>query len=211
MKPSVALSHLLPQHALSALVRAATRWRWQPWKNWLIARVVRSYGVDLQEAEHADAAAYIHFDAFFTRALKPDARPLATDPAAVLCPADGRISQAGAIAQGRIVQAKGRSYSVAELLADPAAAERYAEGNFVNVYLSPRDYHRVHMPLTGNLLETVHVPGRLFSVAPAAVAISRCVSVARMSRNGAGRASTAASSCLTWRARRSVRLSVRMR
>ena len=170
MKAGVAFSHLLPQHALSALVRTAARWRWRPWKHFLIRRVVRAYGVDLDEAAQPDADAYAHFDAFFTRALKPGARPL--DPAAdaLLCPADGRISQAGAITAGRIVQAKGRDYSVAELLGDATAAGRYVEGSFVNVYLSPRDYHRVHMPCAGSLLETVHIPGRLFSVAPAAVA-----------------------------------------
>ncbi|WP_297919971.1 archaetidylserine decarboxylase [Metallibacterium sp.] len=170
MRFSVAVSHMLPQHALSALVRVATRWRWRPWKNWLIQRVVRGYGVDLAEAESADVASYAHFDAFFTRALKPGVRPLDADPRSLLCPADGRISQAGAIRNGRIVQAKGRDYSVAELLGDAAATQRYAEGSFVNVYLSPRDYHRVHMPCAGRLVETLHIPGRLFSVAPAAVA-----------------------------------------
>ena len=170
MKAGVAFSHLLPQHALSALVRAAARWRWRPWKHFLIRRVVRAYGVDLDEAEQPDADAYAHFDAFFTRALKPGARPL--DPAAdaLLCPADGRISQAGAITAGRIVQAKGRDYSAAELLGDATAARCYDAGSFVNVYLSPRDYHRVHMPCAGSLQETMHIPGRLFSVAPAAVA-----------------------------------------
>ena len=170
MKAGVAFSHLLPQHALSALVRTAARWRWQPWKHFLIRRVVRAYGVDLDEAAQPDADAYAHFDAFFTRALKPGARPL--DPAAdaLLCPADGRISQAGAITAGRIVQAKGRDYSAAELLGDATAARCYDAGSFVNVYLSPRDYHRVHMPCAGSLQETMHIPGRLFSVAPAAVA-----------------------------------------
>ena len=170
MRFTVALSHVLPQHTLSALVRAATRWRWRPWKNWLIQRVVRSYAVDLSEAENPDPTQYAHFDAFFTRALRPGARPLDGDPRSLLCPADGRISQSGAIRDGRIVQAKGRDYSVAELLGDGAAAQRYAQGSFVNVYLSPRDYHRVHMPCAGRLVETQHIPGRLFSVAPAAVA-----------------------------------------
>lgn len=170
MRFSITLSHVLPQHALSALVRVATRWRWRPWKNWLIRRVVRSYGVDMAEAENPDPASYAHFDAFFTRALKPGARPLDADPRSLLCPADGRISHAGAVRDGRIVQAKGRDYSVAELLGDAAATQRYAQGSFVNVYLSPRDYHRVHMPCAGRLVETLHIPGRLFSVAPAAVA-----------------------------------------
>ncbi len=170
MRFSVALSHVLPQHTLSALVRAATRWRWRPWKDWLIRHVVRRYAVDLSAAEDPDPTHYAHFDAFFTRALKPGARPLDDDARSLLSPADGRISQAGTIRDGRIVQAKGRDYSVAELLGDAAATERYAHGSFVNVYLSPRDYHRVHMPCVGRLLETLHIPGRLFSVSPAAVA-----------------------------------------
>ena len=170
MKPGIALDHRLPRRALGALVRLATRWRWRPWKNALIRLFVRRYGVDLAEAASADPADYVHFDAFFTRALKPGAR--VPDPAAdaLLCPADGRISQAGTVRDGRIVQAKGREYTVAELLTDAQAAACYDGGCFLNIYLSPRDYHRVHMPCHGRLAETLHVPGTLFSVAPQAVA-----------------------------------------
>ena len=170
-----ALQTLLPHRALSAIVRRATRWTWSPWKTLLIRQVVRRYRVDLGEAAQPDPAAYPHFDAFFTRALKPGARPLDPDPAALLCPADGRISQAGHIDAGRLLQAKGRHFTAAELLADAVAADVYRDGGFVTVYLSPRDYHRVHMPLDGTLLETVHVPGRLFSVAPSAVAAIPCL------------------------------------
>ncbi|MDE1898114.1 MAG: phosphatidylserine decarboxylase [Xanthomonadaceae bacterium] len=166
-----ALQTLLPHRALSAIMRGATRWTWSPWKNLLIRQVVRRYGVDLGEAAApAEPDAYAHFDAFFTRALRPGARPIDPDPAVVLCPADGRISQAGPIDAGRLLQAKGRDFTAAELLADDRAAAAYRDGAFVTVYLSPRDYHRVHMPLDGTLLETAHVPGRLFSVAPSAVA-----------------------------------------
>ena len=164
------LQTLLPHRALSAIVRRATRWTCAPWKTLLIRQAVTRYHVDLSEAAEPDPAAYPHFDAFFTRALKHGARPLDPDPSALLCPADGRISQAGHIDAGRLLQAKGRHYTAAELLADTAAAGAYRAGAFVTVYLSPRDYHRVHMPLDGALLETVHVPGRLFSVAPSAVA-----------------------------------------
>ncbi|HET9191223.1 MAG TPA: archaetidylserine decarboxylase, partial [Rudaea sp.] len=106
---------------------------------------------------------------FFTRALKPDARPVAADERVIACPADGRISQLGSIRDERIFQAKGQDYSVAELLGNEAAAAPYTNGRFITVYLSPRDYHRVHAPLTGTLRESVHIPGRLFSVAPFAV------------------------------------------
>lgn len=170
MKPSILLQYALPHRFLSRLVHWATRWTWQPWKTFLIGQIVRRYQVDLTEAETPDTAAFAHFNAFFTRALKPGART--ADPAAdaVLCPADGKISQAGPIRAGRIVQAKGQDYTVAELLASDDDAAAYADGSFVTVYLSPRDYHRAHMPLAGVLQHTVHVPGRLFSVAPAPVA-----------------------------------------
>jgi phosphatidylserine decarboxylase len=164
--PSIILQYILPQRFLSRLVMWGTRWTFAPWKNFLIGRIVRAYGVNLDEAAHADVAAYAHFNAFFTRELKAGARPQPTDGDAILCPADGRISQVGALDGERIVQAKGHDYTAAELLADDAAAVAYRDGSFLTVYLSPRDYHRVHMPLAGELLETVHVPGRLFSVAP---------------------------------------------
>jgi phosphatidylserine decarboxylase len=166
MRPAAALQYLLPHRLLSRLVYWATRWTWRPWKNFLIARVVRAYSVDMGQALVEEAAAYATFNAFFTRALKDGARPLPDDPRAFVSPADGRISQIGAIADGRIFQAKGQDFSAAELLGDEDAAAPYRDGQFVTVYLSPRDYHRVHMPLAGTLRETLHIPGRLFSVAP---------------------------------------------
>ncbi len=169
MHPAVLLQYLLPHRFLSRLVMWGTRWTFAPWKNFLIGRIVKSYNVDLDEAVDANFASYAHFNAFFTRLLKPGARPQPADAAAIACPADGRISQSGAIDGERIVQAKGHDYTVAELLADTDVAAPYVDGSFLNVYLSPRDYHRVHMPLAGELVETVHVPGRIFSVAPFAV------------------------------------------
>lgn len=167
----VLLQYALPNRALSRLVYQATRWTFAPWKNWLIGTVVRKYHVNMTEATQPDALAYQHFNAFFTRKLRADARKMDADPDALLSPADGRISQAGTIVDGRIFQAKGQKYTVAELLGGDheAAAASYRNGSFITVYLSPRDYHRVHMPLTGTLQETVHVPGRIFSVAPFAV------------------------------------------
>ena len=169
MNFNVLLQYVLPHRALSRLIYWATRLTYAPWKNWLIATIVHKYQVNMDEAAQPDMLAYQHFNAFFTRKLRPDARVADPDPGSLLSPADGRISQLGDIVYGRIFQAKGHDYTAAELLGDDAAAEPYHNGHFVNIYLSPRDYHRVHMPLAGRLVETVHVPGRIFSVAPFAV------------------------------------------
>ena len=170
MRAAVAIQYLTPHRLLSRIVRWATRWTFAPWKNFLIQTIVKQYNVNMDEAETADLAAYPNFNAFFTRALKSGARPIDADPDAILCPADGRISQVGPIEQGRIFQAKGFDFGTGELLGDDARAAVYHDGTFVTVYLSPRDYHRVHIPLAGELVETVHIPGRIFSVAPFAIA-----------------------------------------
>ena len=165
-----ALTWALPHRLLSSIARSAA-YSENPWlKQTLIDTAIRRFNVDLAEAAEPDPTAYPTFNAFFTRALKPGARTPDPDPRALLMPADGRISQLGAIAaDGRIFQAKGQSFTAAELLGDAEDARVFAGGCFATVYLSPRDYHRVHMPWTGVLRETVHVPGRLFSVGPAAV------------------------------------------
>jgi len=162
-------SFVLPHRLLSTCARQLAYSDNPRLKRWLIDTVIRRFGVDLSEAAKSDPADYPTFNAFFTRALKPGARTPAPDPNALLMPADGRISQCGSIDKGRIFQAKGQGFSAAELLGDADAAAVYADGVFATVYLSPRDYHRVHMPWTGRLLETVHIPGRLFSVGPDAV------------------------------------------
>jgi len=169
MKPSVALQYLLPHRFLSRLASYAASWRWRPWKDWFIGLVVRRFDVDMAEAAQPDPRAYPSFNAFFTRALKPGARVADADSSALLMPADGKISQAGPIEAGNLFQAKGHSFSAAELLGDETAAALFADGSFATIYLSPRDYHRVHMPIAGELVETVHVPGRIFGVAPFAV------------------------------------------
>ncbi|HET9031585.1 MAG TPA: archaetidylserine decarboxylase [Dokdonella sp.] len=169
MAPSILLQYLLPHRLLSRIVFKATRWTWKPWKNLLIRQITQRFKVNLDEAAEPNVDAYVHFNAFFTRALKAGARPIDTDPATLLCPADGHISQSGPIRAGRIFQAKGQDFTAAELLGDDATALPYAEGQFITVYLSPRDYHRVHMPLDGSLISTAHIPGRIFSVAPKAV------------------------------------------
>ena len=169
MDALTALTHALPHRALSSLARRLAYSRNPRVRRWLIDTVVRRFGVDLAEAAQADPAAYDSFNSFFTRALREGVRVPDGDPRALLMPADGRISQCGPIEGGRIFQAKGRSFTAAELLADEDAAAAFDDGVFATVYLSPKDYHRVHMPWDGRLLETVHVPGRLFSVGPAAV------------------------------------------
>ena len=170
MNAVTALSWVLPHRLLSSLARRLAYSDNPRTKQWLIDTVTRRFGVDLSEALESDPRAYPTFNAFFTRALKPGARTPDADPGALLMPADGRISQCGPIESGRIFQAKGQGFTAAQLLGDEVAARPYADGLFATVYLSPRDYHRVHMPWTGHLRETVHVPGRLFSVGPDAVA-----------------------------------------
>jgi phosphatidylserine decarboxylase len=159
--------YLLPHHALSRLVLAATRCETPWWKQLLIDAFRRRFGISLDEAQQTDARAFPSFNAFFTRALKSEARPFDASPGGIVCPVDGRISQFGEIRGERIFQAKGRDYSLLELLGGAAdVAERFRDGEFATLYLSPRDYHRIHMPLAGRLTDMIYVPGRLFSVAP---------------------------------------------
>jgi len=158
---------VLPHQLLSRLVRRATRWRAGWWKNPLIRLFIRHFNVDMTEAETANAGDYVDFNSFFTRALKPAARAFPDDPQALTSPVDGCVSQAGDIRAGRLIQAKGRDYSLTTLLGDNTkVATDFENGKFATLYLSPRDYHRIHMPCQGHLLETTYVPGRLFSVAP---------------------------------------------
>lgn len=161
----VASQYLLPHHLLSRLVGRLAETEAAPVRRTFIRRFARRFGVDLSEAERDNLDDYRHFNDFFTRALKPGARPLPDDPNRPVCPVDGSVSQAGRIDRGRIFQAKGRDFSLAELLGgDADQAERFAGGRFATLYLSPKDYHRIHMPCGGRLVRTTFVPGRLFSV-----------------------------------------------
>ena len=179
MSPLTAFTYILPHRLLSSLARKLAYSTRPGTKQWLIDTVVRKFGVDLSEAAESDPAAYPSFNAFFTRALKAGARTPDPDPRAILMPADGRISECGHIGHadegvlhedsGHVFQAKGHGFTTAELLADETAAEAFDGGVYATVYLSPKDYHRVHMPWTGKLRETVHIPGRLFSVGTDAV------------------------------------------
>ncbi|MDT8405493.1 archaetidylserine decarboxylase [Sulfuriflexus sp.] len=159
------LISLLPAHAISRFTYRLTRIR-TPWfKNVLIRLFVHHFRVAMDEAVEPEPTAYKDFNSFFTRALRHDVRPLATEPDAILSPVDGQISQLGGIEEQQIFQAKKHSYSLTSLLGGSATlAEYFIDGKFCTIYLSPRDYHRIHMPLAGDLREMVYVPGKLFSV-----------------------------------------------
>ena len=156
--------YALPHHAISRVVYKLTRI-----ESSLVTPAIkifsRAFGVNLDEAKSPDPASYASFNAFFTREIKPELRPVANSQ--MVSPVDGTVSQSGLIKQGRIFQAKGQEYTVQELLAcSDEEALRFADGQFATIYLSPKDYHRMHMPFKGDLCEQVHIPGRLFSVAP---------------------------------------------
>lgn len=170
INPFVLAQYPLPQHGLSRLMGYLVHCRNPVFKNLFIRAIVRLYGVNLAEAVQSDPDAYGCFNEFFTRALSSSARPLCGAADAVLCPSDGAISQIGDIEAFRLLQAKGKSYTVTDLLGgDAERARPFENGRFTTIYLSPRDYHRLHMPLDGTLREMVHVPGRLFSVNQATV------------------------------------------
>ena len=157
--------YLLPKQALTAFGGWVATRRWGSATTRLIAWFVNKYQVDMAQAAQPDIAAYGSFNDFFTRALRADARPLAQ--ARWLCPVDGAISQFGAIENGQIFQAKGHAYSATALVGgDSVLAAQFASGSFATLYLSPRDYHRIHMPCVGTLRQMVYVPGDLFSVNP---------------------------------------------
>jgi phosphatidylserine decarboxylase len=161
----VLAQHVAPKRALTAFAGLVASARAGAVTQWLIRDFVRRYRVDMSEAADADIAAYPTFNQFFTRALKPGARPLAA--AGLVCPVDGAISAFGDIERDQIFQAKGHRYSTTTLLGgDSALAAAFDDGHFATLYLSPKDYHRVHMPCDGRLLRMVHVPGELFSVNP---------------------------------------------
>ena len=161
----VALQHLLPQHGISRLVLAATRSRAPAFKNALIRLFMKGFRPDMSDAIETNPTAYPSFNEFFTRALRPETRPVDADPLAIVSPVDGTVSEAGALTEDRILQAKGHDYTLRALLAGNAAWQRsFAGGTFATIYLAPYNYHRIHMALAGDLRESCYVPGRLFSV-----------------------------------------------
>ena len=162
------LQYTAPKHMLTALAGILANIKIKPIKNHLIRRFIQSYDVVMHEAVRENAEDYVHFNDFFTRYLKPGVRPIAD--VEVVSPVDGCVSEIGHIKQGQLLQAKGRYYSVDELLAcDAAQSAPFQNGSFATLYLSPCDYHRVHMPVAGTLQDMTHVPGTLFSVQPATV------------------------------------------
>jgi phosphatidylserine decarboxylase len=167
----VALQYPLPQHGLSALMFYLARRRLGVLTRLAISAFVRVFHVDLDEADPADLRAYPSFNAFFTRALVEDARPMTGAADLLLSPVDGAVSQAGDIDGQQLIQAKGRSYTLNELVGgNGRLTDSFRNGLFATLYLSPRDYHRIHMPIGGRLRRMIHVPGRLFSVNPTTAA-----------------------------------------
>lgn len=161
----ISLQYCVPQHLLSRFVGKLAASEWPPLKNLFITKFITQYQVNMQEAAEPIPENYPSFNDFFTRALKDGARPIDTEDNSIVCPADGVISQLGNIKNGRIFQAKGQNYSLLELLGgDNKTAEAFTDGKFATIYLSPKDYHRVHIPLAGTLHSMTYVPGDLFSV-----------------------------------------------
>jgi phosphatidylserine decarboxylase len=156
--------HIVPQHLLSRCTGWLAQLRQPIWlKNWVIRQFIRHFNVNMAEAAQPDPERYANFNDFFTRPLQDGARPIAD--ADIVCPADGAISQMGAIHEGFLFQAKGHYFSSEALLGgDRERAALFADGQFATIYLSPKDYHRVHMPVAGRLTATSYIPGQLFSV-----------------------------------------------
>lgn len=153
----------LPVVLTTRVAQALSQSRWPPLKNLLIRRFVRSYQVDTREAEFSDPLSYPDFNSFFTRRLRPGARPIATG---LVSPCDGRLAAQGRCSKGRAIQAKGMDYSVTQLLGSSPHGPKLADGCFLTLYLAPRHYHRVHLPVPGELLSTERLPGRLHAVNP---------------------------------------------
>lgn len=160
-------SHNRPSRAMGRLADARLP---RPVLDRMIATYVRAYRIDLAEAM-APEGGWPTFDAFFTRHLVPGARPVDPSPDVLTSPCDGRVQSSGIIERGALLQAKGRPYSLADLLSDPSAAESFEGGRYVTLYLSPRDYHRVHFPVDGEVTGWSHVPGSLYTVAPRAASV----------------------------------------
>jgi phosphatidylserine decarboxylase len=157
--------YLFPKRALTVFAGWCANSRATWWTHNVIPWFIRRYGVNMGEAANSDPRSYATFNEFFTRALRAGARPLAQAP--FVCPVDGAISQFGPIAGGQLFQAKGHSYSARALVGgDAALAAQFEDGDFATIYLSPKDYHRIHMPCDGKLVRMVYVPGELFSVNP---------------------------------------------
>ena len=160
------IQYIIPHRFLSKIVYKIMRVKWEPFKNFIINRISTTYKVNMKEAYSSNLDDYSDFNAFFTRKLKAGVRSIDTHPKSIISPVDGAISQCGDINDNQIFQAKGFDFRVEELLAcDEKTANSFKNGQFATIYLSPKDYHRMHAPIDCKITKTVHVPGRLFSVA----------------------------------------------
>lgn len=158
------LQHLLPQHCVSRAAGKIARCRIVWLKNWLIKKFIAYYQVNMEEAVTPSVESYPDFNSFFTRALKPSARPITATKHDAISPVDGCITQMGKIRNNILIQAKGKYYTLQQLLMLPELGTTFNNGSFATFYLSPRDYHRIHMPLTGKLQKMIYIPGTLFAV-----------------------------------------------
>lgn len=161
--------YLLPKNAFSRLCGMIAE---RPLPSWLLLPMIRgfvaAFKIDMSEAAEP-MAAFPTFNAFFTRQLKPEARPIPTDSSIIISPVDGAVGQFGTLTQGRLVQAKGLDYSIADLLDDPTKAQEYLGGHYITLYLAPYNYHRIHSPVSGSIRKCTHVPGQLWTVSPLGV------------------------------------------
>ncbi len=165
----IILQYLLPQHSLSRFIGKLAEMKLPPWLlRHVLSAFVRRFNVDMRMARDPDLNNYPTFNHFFIRQLNPNMRPIATDNVLV-SPVDGTVSQWGDIVQDQLVQAKGKNYTLSQLLANDPSSTAFNNGLFATFYLSPRDYHRVHMPYKGRLIRSIYVPGKLFSVNPITV------------------------------------------
>ncbi|MBM7070649.1 phosphatidylserine decarboxylase [Shewanella sp. 202IG2-18] len=166
-KVKIALQYIMPKHLVSRLVGKLAAAQLGKVTTFFISWFIKQYKIDMSEARQSDPKAYKSFNQFFTRPLKAGIRPLCEDENMLAHPVDGAVSQLGPIEAGEIFQAKGHSYSTLALLGDqPKDAERFEDGDFATIYLAPKDYHRLHMPIKGTLSKMTYVPGDLFSVNP---------------------------------------------
>ncbi len=162
----IILQYILPQHALSAVMHRVARCT-KPWfKHFLITRFIQYFQVNMAEANEPNPGEYESFNAFFTRSLNDHARTLESDPSNIASPVDGCISQIGDIKNGQLFQAKGKHFNLSALLGGDAKTSDFEDGLFTTIYLSPKDYHRIHFPTDGKLTKMLHIPGDLFSVNP---------------------------------------------
>lgn len=167
------IQYLIPQHILSRLCAKIANMEFIWLKNLIIDAYIKCYKISMQEAMESDPHNYKTFNDFFTRALKPGSRPIETSNDSIISPVDGKIAQIGVSGPEQFIQAKGYHFTVQHLLGDIDCAKIFADGNFATIYLAPNDYHRIHMPITGTLKQSIYIPGRLFSVSPSSV---NCIS-----------------------------------